>query len=256
MQFYKLLSSNLRHLGFQYKEGLNINTEEFIPGGSCEPGGLYYTSHQWIGRWFNRAWPLIADVTLPPDARIYPEPCGTKWKADRLVLSNIRPIEAFLAEQSHAQLVEWMKQSDNGQIFALMPQTPELCTAAINFRAWNIQMLHKQTPELCALAVSRNWTTIQAVGHVTVELLELAMETAPEAFGYIGQDKQTPELCLAAVKRNGMNLRCVVERTDEVCLAAVRQIGCAIACVKNPTPPIKAAAAATACPTCRTMCSQ
>lgn len=32
---------------------------------------------------------LIADVKLPRNARVYREPCGTKYKADRIILSNL-----------------------------------------------------------------------------------------------------------------------------------------------------------------------
>ena len=41
-RFYRLLNKEENHRGFQYKTGLNIDTNEFNPSGSCEKGGLYF----------------------------------------------------------------------------------------------------------------------------------------------------------------------------------------------------------------------
>jgi hypothetical protein len=156
MQFYKLLSDDLRHNGFQYKEGLNIDHVPFNPNGSCERGGLYYTSYEWIGSWHRNHWPLIANVTLPPDALVYPEPCGTKWKADRLVLSNIRPIGDFLAEQSEQQLITWLQQDIYGYdlLYHIDNQTRALCEIAVKKNGCNIKWVKPEllTPELKELA--------------------------------------------------------------------------------------------------------
>jgi hypothetical protein len=257
MQFYKLLSSNLRHRGFQYKEGLNIDTKEFNPKGNCEPGGLYYTSYEWIGRWFCPEWPLIADVTLPPDARIYPEPCRTQWKADRLVLSNIRPIGNFLAEQSEAQLIFWLQpctRSDASLLQHIRHQTPAICWAAVELDPYAIRWMHEQTDDVCIHAVARNCFSLEFVKNQTPEIIALAMDRAPGAFSYVRPEQRTPELCLRAVQLHGACLQWVDNQTRALCEIAVKKDGCNIKWVKPEllTPELKELAKATACESCLT----
>ena len=42
--FYKFTNNKEIHYGYQYVDGLNIDTNEFnIEGGECSKGGLYFT---------------------------------------------------------------------------------------------------------------------------------------------------------------------------------------------------------------------
>ena len=91
--YFKILNKNMNHYGFQYKEGLNIDTVPFNPKGDCEPGGLYFTDERYIFDYLHFE-NLIADVEIPPDAKVYKN--KNKWKADRIILSNIRPVEEFI----------------------------------------------------------------------------------------------------------------------------------------------------------------
>ncbi len=81
------------HNGFQYKEGLNVDTVPFNPSGDCEPGGLYYTNEEHIFT-FLEFGSLIADVIVPEDAKVYKN--GNKYKADKIILSNVRRVEDYI----------------------------------------------------------------------------------------------------------------------------------------------------------------
>lgn len=74
------------HNGFQFRDGLNEDTEAFFPHGECNAGGIYFTEkeqmHIWLGSWYH--W--VRDVTIPDDARVYVE--REKFKADKLILSK------------------------------------------------------------------------------------------------------------------------------------------------------------------------
>lgn len=257
MQFYKLLRVDLTHQGHVYKEGLNVDHIRFDPTGFCKPGGLYYTSYEWIGRWYCREWPLIADVTLPPDALVYPESCGTKWKADRLVLSNIRPLSDFLVEQSEQQLITWLQQvirNDSSLLQHIKRQTPAICRVAIEMDPYAIQWLHEQTDDLCRQAVARRCCSLEFVKNQTPEIIALAMDRAPGAFSYVRPEQRTPELCLRAVQLHGACLQWVDNQTRALCEIAVKKNGCNIKWVKPEllTPELKELAKATACESCLT----
>lgn len=88
VQYYKLTLSGEIHQGFAYREGLNIDSEEFVPLPDCP--GLHFTEEQCVNLWVNfyrrLGTPLIyrRSVTVPDDAKVY---TGISWvKADRLIL--------------------------------------------------------------------------------------------------------------------------------------------------------------------------
>jgi len=49
--FYKLLHKDFVHFGFEYKHGLNTDTETFTPSGECKKGGLYFTDKENLSFW-------------------------------------------------------------------------------------------------------------------------------------------------------------------------------------------------------------
>ena len=88
--FYKILAKDMIHNGFEYKPGLNVDRIPFNPDSKCAPGGLYFSDLENIHKFFGYG-PLIARVTLPPDARVIRE-SKDKLKADKIILSDIGPI--------------------------------------------------------------------------------------------------------------------------------------------------------------------
>jgi hypothetical protein len=91
-KYIKILSNDWKHKGFQYKEGMNIDTRPFNPSGSCLGGGLYFTDEEHFTE-FIQYGTKIADVEIPDDAQVYADPCGEKWKADKIIIKNIREIK-------------------------------------------------------------------------------------------------------------------------------------------------------------------
>jgi hypothetical protein len=87
--YVKVLSNDLKHKGFQYKEGLNIDTIPFNPTGTCKPGGLYFTAMENVFNYLHYG-SKIADVEIPSNAKVYFE--NNKWKADKIILRDIRDL--------------------------------------------------------------------------------------------------------------------------------------------------------------------
>ena len=42
-KLYKILNDQEKHHGFQYEEGINVDSEKYNPPGSQEPSGLYFS---------------------------------------------------------------------------------------------------------------------------------------------------------------------------------------------------------------------
>lgn len=86
--FYKFLNDEKNHHGFQYKMGENVDTLEFNPSGSCDPGGLYFTDEKRIISFLDFG-PHLACITLLPDAKFYIDPHGNKYKTNKFQIDFI-----------------------------------------------------------------------------------------------------------------------------------------------------------------------
>ena len=86
--FYKFLNKNRNHYDFQYKLGVNIDTNEFNPRGSCQGGGLYFTDNENVMQ-FRGYGDSIACITLLKDAQFYIDPEGNKYKTDKFRIDAI-----------------------------------------------------------------------------------------------------------------------------------------------------------------------
>ena len=87
MKGYKILNPSLRSRGFQYQEGLNIDTQPISPM-KCMPG-LHFASADDILKYCDYG-NMIAEVEIPESAICYAY--RDHLKADRIVLKNIRPL--------------------------------------------------------------------------------------------------------------------------------------------------------------------
>jgi hypothetical protein len=217
---YKLLAADLCHNGFTYKEGLNVDTLPFNPVGACEAGGLYYTSFEHIPKWYASDWPLIADVTVPDGARVYEEPCGTKWKADQLVLTNIRPLSEFLAGLDEATLLKFLTK-DCHMLQHVVNKTDALCQAAVRKCGCVLQWVPKPTHAMCLAGVQKDGMSLHYVRDQTPAICLAAVQRDGNALAYV--NVQTDEICLAAVRQDGFALKYVHNQTEEICLVALTQ---------------------------------
>jgi len=120
-RYFKILSPDMKHKGFQFKEGLNElpENEPFNPDLNCGPGGFYFAKEEHIMEWY---WlyvniyqyhdeeekateykldttpiiPLIAEVTLCKDSQLVEIEMENKLKTDKFILGKPYPITDYL----------------------------------------------------------------------------------------------------------------------------------------------------------------
>lgn len=122
--FCKVTNEFENHHGFQYKTGLNIDTEDFNPSGECQSGGLYFTDFRNVQIWIDHKFGIfVREILIPDDARVYIE-SDIKCKADKIVLGrkwNIKDLpvmydtyfsEAIAPQLSLGQLVRILTMSN------------------------------------------------------------------------------------------------------------------------------------------------
>lgn len=240
-KYYKILNQEMIHNGFQYKMGLNIDTKEFNPKGSCEYGGLYYTTEEFIHKFFEYGC-FIAEIEIPSDAKVYADPTGDRWKTDRLIITKINPIyehkigKDFLQKKFELDRELYLIKKDIRYLLCVQ-QTPELCKAVIKYDWRALQYVKEQTPEICLKAIKRCTDALQYVKEQTKQICLEAVKLNGHALKFV--KNQTPEICLEAIKkRYECNLEFVKEQTPEICLEAVKNEGYNLRYVKEQTPEI------------------
>ncbi len=143
--FYKILNKELNHHNFQYNLGLNIDTVPFDPSGSCEPGGLYFTTFDHIFK-FIEFGDNIAEVSIPEDAKVYEDPGGDKYKADRIFIKSIETLKNFFDKNPEFLMIA-IKQ--NGRALKYVKnQTPEICMEAVKQNGLALRFVKNQTSEI------------------------------------------------------------------------------------------------------------
>lgn len=88
-QLFKLTNEEEIHNGFQFKDGLNIDTVSFNPQGECQPGGIYFTDIDNLPTWTNYKntdMKYARKVLLLDESVIYIE--KGKYKANEIFLEE------------------------------------------------------------------------------------------------------------------------------------------------------------------------
>ena len=167
----KILTDNLTHHGFEYKEGLNIDSVKFNPIGECSAGGLYFTYLNEAHLYFHFG-NKFSYVTIPDEALVYIE--KNKFKANMLILTNILHLsELFL---QNVQLCEYFVKQKGLALKYVNEQTEEICKLAVQKDGLALQFVNNQTEEICKLAVQQNGRALQFVNNQTEEICELAIQ--------------------------------------------------------------------------------
>jgi len=208
-KWYKVIRENMNHNGFRYKIGLNVDFIKFNPFGSCQPGGLYFTNAKNLHKFLDYG-ELIADIELPPDARVYKDPDEDKWKADRLVVKSVCEFKDHPLFKDH----DW-------------------CLEVVKYNGLLLQYVKKQSSKICLAAVRENGMALRFVKKQSSKICLTAVRQCGFALEYV--KRQTNTICLAAVRQNGYTLELVKNQTYKICLEAVKQDGLAIEYVKNQT---------------------
>lgn len=92
-KYVKLTNESCYHNGFQFREGLNVDTVSFSTESECCAGGIYFTRMEHFHKWLcysGQSMMYCWDVIIPDDAKVHHY--NTKSKEDRIILSNKRLI--------------------------------------------------------------------------------------------------------------------------------------------------------------------
>jgi hypothetical protein len=203
--YFKVLNNSLKHHGFQYKLGLNIDTNSFNK--KEFENGLYFCSLKQVPLWM-RNDSKLAFVSIPNDAKVVH--FRDKSKANKIFIHRIIDFENWEMWENEEFCLNAVKR--NGCFLGFVKnQTEVVCLEAVKQTGYALLFVKNQTETVALEAVKQNGIVLQDVKN------------------------QTGEICLEAVKQNGYALRYVRNQTKSVCFEAVKQTVLALIYVENRT---------------------
>ena len=163
--FVKILADKLKHHGFEYKEGLNIDSIKFNPTGTCSACGLYFTDIINAYMYFDFG-NKFSYVTIPDEASVYIE--KNKFKANMIILTNILHLsELFL---QHIQLCNLFARKNEFALQYIIQQTEQneqVCKIVVQQDGYALMYVKEQTEEICKLAVQQNSLALEFIKYPT-----------------------------------------------------------------------------------------
>ncbi len=219
-------------MGFQYTLGLNVLPTPFEPEG--EEGGLFACLLNDVPYWTNLYddCEFVGQIDIPQEAKVVTR--HRKIKVDKLILSNVVPIQIFFKQWFHPYYV---LHCDPFNLRFILPdeQTWYHGLMAVEGHPHAFQYLDQDHHHWTQYEpmLSRNGNCIQYLPTQPDEACRMAVKQNGLVLGIIRN--RSPELCLLAVHQNGLALQFVENQTEELCLTAVRQNPMAIQYVKDQT---------------------
>ena len=180
--FYKFTNDEEIHYGYQYVDGLNIDTNEFdIKGGECCKGGLYFTSEKYIYEWIDE-YQYVRVVTIPDDARV----CiyKNKFKSNKIFVEpRIKICDSYLL--SNEELQKLAVQQNGHAIHYIKDPSEEVQKLAVQQNGGAICYIKEPSEEVQKLAVQKNWGAIQYIKDPSDQVQKLAVQQNWGAIKYI-----------------------------------------------------------------------
>lgn len=267
-KLYKITNTNETHHGYQYHDGLNVDTLPFSATGECSSGGLYFADEKNIGHFVDLGC-YIREVIIPDDATVYIE--EHKYKTNKMILGQRQNLDDYIEKNiddlifQNPSVFLYLKDEDkkrdiceavislDGEMIKYVKQTPKLCRLAVENNGPSIRHIKNRTYDLCLTAVKQNGCSIiwmeliidcppdlnycQIKTHHDILLQSILVHTTL-VIEAIKQNARiiklvnypSQEMYFEAVKKDGMILEMVENqnKTQEICEAAVKQNGMAI----------------------------
>lgn len=219
-------------MGFQYKLGLNVLDGPFKVEGN--ESGLFACLLDDIPYWTNLTddSEFVGRIDIPHGAKVVAR--KHKIKVDKLILSDVVPIQIFFKQWYHPYYV---LHCDPFNLRFILPddQTWYQGIMAVEGHPHAFAHLDKEHHEWTQyeIMLKANGNCLQYIPIQPEEACKLAVQQNGMVLGSIR--KRKPEYCELAVKQNGLALQFVEDQTEELCLTAVKQNPMAIRYVKDQT---------------------
>ena len=241
---YKILHSNMKHYGYRWRLGVNVDPLPWNPKGSCEPGGLYFTTFRNLGQYSQSPYDenLIGRITVDDDEPVWQE--HQKWKAHRVTLSDVVAVRdlpdreyyhyisqnfygvkssCMYNKDTHDELWNDLLRRNPSIMHYIRPKDWRMCFANVGLTKPQDEYdpSVKEDKEELLRAVHQNPWIVKFLPRIDAEMAMTAVRCHGETLKYIAPELQTEKMCIVAVSRLRA-LRYVAQQTDRVCMESVK----------------------------------
>lgn len=220
--YIKLTRENCIHHNFQYKEGLNEDTNEFNPDKTCEYGGLFLCKRTNFVKWLlvsgdiNDPMYYLWDVSIPDDALVTVMDNNTV-KCNKFILSN--KTSMWDNYDTCMEIVE----KDGLFLHYVKNQTYDLCKASIKNDERAIGFVNNPSQDIYVEYVKLKAKNIENIPEkdLTPEFCVRLLEANSEVLSFIKSPSE--QVLIFMVQQDGMKLKDIKNQTQQICMEAVIQ---------------------------------
>ena len=252
--FVKLTNKKENHNGFQFIDGLNVDTAE-KRNGSCQPGYIYFCRYESIFNWLDYQKSMMVYfryVSLPDDAQVFCE--EDKFKTDKIILSprilisdlNIwNDKEQYLSKlRAFPRLLKYIKNCPSSILIELLTKdgtlikyldspNEDLCWTALMESPHALKYIKCQTEPMSMFAVQKDGKNLRFVLNQTEKIQILALEQSPFAIQYVKNPSSS--MCFSAVDRYPRLIHYVKSPSEKLCFFAIKKEPECVNLIQNPT---------------------
>ena len=169
----RIIHPGKTHNRYEWHEGVNVDPLPFNPNGDCNPGGLYYTTPEWVLKYRHKSKELddhyIGQIQLDADEDVWQErTCSFrwfqyfyKWKAHTVTLVNMTKI-SDLSDAEYYNLIGHRVLKKSPEPYDKLKQH-EQWLFLISCKPKALKYVRHQTQEICLTAVNFKRSTIKHV---------------------------------------------------------------------------------------------
>ena len=254
---YKILHSNMKHYGYRWRLGVNVDPLPWNPKGSCEPGGLYFTTFRNLGQYSQSPYDenLIGRITVDDDEPVWQE--HQKWKAHRVTLSDVVAVRdlpdreyyhyisqnfygvkssCMYNKDTHDELWNDLLRRNPSIMHYIRPKDWRMCFANVGLTKPQDEYdpSVKEDKEELLRAVHQNPWIVKFLKNIDKDIAMRVVQWNGRTLKFIKQ--QTEAMCLEAVNDTYLALDYVHDQTDAVCLAAINRTWLALNHIRDKKP--------------------
>ena len=196
-KYYKILNEEMKHHGYQYQLGLNVDAHPLNKEKWCTRGGLHITTLENIYRYLGYGV-YVAEVEIPADAVVLKD--DGCIKVDKIIIKNVKKLKDFDELWCNEKLCIKSVKEDIKSLRYVKEQTEKICLAAVKNDGAALEYVKKQTEKICLAAIEQNMESLRFVGEEWEELYEFAIEKDPLNIQYIHNPPH--DLCISAISEN------------------------------------------------------
>lgn len=215
-KYYKILNEEMKHNGYQYQLGLNVDIYPLNKKRWCARGGLHISTFENIYRYFKYGV-YVAEIELPADAVVLIK--DGDIKVDKIIIKNIIDIKNFDELWGNEELCIKAVKEDKMSLRYVKEQTEKICLAAVKNDGDALRYVKKQTEEICIAAVKNNGDALRYVKKQTKEICLAAIEQNMESLRFVGEEWE--ELYEYAIEKDPLNIQYIHDPSHELCISAI-----------------------------------